>query len=119
MMKSKMKNTMKLHPFSTVLLFIYIVTSVLQGSIALFLAGTLAASSAYVLELLFYVTGMIRIGRNCAGRPCSTGMQSRQKQKSTEQQSECENSKAPHDYRNTKAASRCITIRIRKQQSAA
>ena len=82
MMKSKMKNTMKLHPFSTVLLFIYIVTSVLQGSIALFLAGTLAASSAYVLELLFYVTGMIRTGRHCAGRPRSSGMQRRQKQRS-------------------------------------
>ena len=118
-MKSKMKNTMTLHPFSTVLLFVYIVASILQGSIALFLAGTLAASSAYVLELLFYVTGMIRIGRNCAGRPRSTGMQSRQKQRSYARQSECENSKAPHDYRNTKAANRCVTIRIRKRQSAA
>ena len=76
-----MKNTMKMHPFSTVLLFIYIVTSVLQGSIALFLAGTLAASSAYVLELLFYVTGMIRTGRNCAGRSRSSGAQERQRQK--------------------------------------
>ena len=77
-----MKNTMKMHPFSTVLFVIYIVTSVLQGSIALFLAGTLAASSAYVLELLFYVTGMIRTGRNCAGRPRSSGMRDRQKQRS-------------------------------------
>ncbi len=78
-MKSKMKNTMKLHPFSTVLLVFYIVTSVLQGSAELFLAGFLAASSAYVLELLFYVTGMIRTGRNCAGRPRSSRAHGRQK----------------------------------------
>ena len=68
-------------PFSTVLLVIYIVSSVLQGSLELFLAGFLAASSAYVLELLFYVTGMIRTGRNCAGRPHSSGAQERQRQK--------------------------------------
>ena len=82
MMKSKMKDTMKLHPFSTVLFAIYFVTSVLQGSIELFLVGFLAASAAYVLELLFYVTGMIRTGRHCAGRPRSSGMQRRQKQRS-------------------------------------
>ena len=82
MMKSKMKDTVKLHPFSTVLFVIYIVTSVLQGSVELFLVGFLAASAAYVLELLFYVTGMIRIGRHCAGRPRSSGMQRRQKQRS-------------------------------------
>lgn len=82
MMKSKMKDTMKLHPFSTVLFAIYFVTSVLQGSIELFLIGFLAASAAYVLELLFYVTGMIRTGRNCAGRPRSSGMQTSQKQRS-------------------------------------
>ena len=82
MMKSKMKDTVKLHPFSTVLFAIYFVTSVLQGSIELFLIGFLAASAAYVLELLFYVTGMIRTGRNCVGRPRSSGMQTRQKQRS-------------------------------------
>ena len=78
---TKMKSIVKLHPFSTVLLVIYIVSSVLQGSLELFLAGFLAASSAYVLELLFYVTGMIRTGRNCAGRPRSSGAQERQRQK--------------------------------------
>lgn len=80
-MKSKMRNKMKLHPFSTVLFVIYIVSSVLQGSVELFLAGFLAASSAYVLELLFYVTGMIRTGRNCAGRPRSSGAQRRRRQR--------------------------------------
>ena len=79
-MNSKMKNIMKMHPFSTVLFVIYFVTSFLQGSAGLFLAGFLAASAAYVLELLFYVTGMIRTGRNCAGRPRSSGIQNRQKQ---------------------------------------
>ena len=79
-MKEKMKNTMKMHPFSTVLFAIYFATSVLQGSIELFLVGFLAASAAYVLEFLFYVTGMIRTGRNCAGSPRSVGVQSRQKQ---------------------------------------
>ena len=81
MMKSKMKDTVKLHPFSTVLFAIYFVTSVLQGSIELFLVGFLAASAAYVLELLFYVTGMIRTGRNCAGRPRSSRAHGRQKKK--------------------------------------
>ena len=81
-MKSKMKITMKLHPFSTVLFVIYFFTSILQGSAELFLVGFLAASAAYVLELLFYVTGMIRTGRNCAGRPGSSGLQNRQKQRS-------------------------------------
>ena len=81
-MKSKMKNTMKMHPFSTVLFVIYFATSILQGSIELFLVGFLAASAACVLELLFYVTGMIRTGRNCAGRPCSSGTRGRQKQRS-------------------------------------
>lgn len=81
MMKSKMKETVKLHPFSTVLFVIYFVTSVLQGSIELFLVGFLAASAAYVLELLFYVTGMIRTGRNCAGRPRSSRAHGRQKKK--------------------------------------
>ena len=77
-----MKNIMKMHPFSTVLFVIYFVTSFLQRSVGLFLAGFLAASAAYVLELLFYVTGMIRTGRNCAGRPRSSGIQNRQKQRS-------------------------------------
>lgn len=72
-MKSKMKETMKLHPFSTVLLVIYFAASILQGSIGTFLVGFLSASAAYMLELLFYVTGMIRTGRSCAGRPRSTG----------------------------------------------
>ena len=83
-MKTKMKNMksiVKLHPFSTVLFVIYIISSVLQGSVGLFLAGFLAASSAYVLELLFYVTGMIRTGRSCAGRPRTSGAQVRQRQK--------------------------------------
>ena len=81
-MKSKMKNTMKMHPFSTVLFVIYFAASILQGSIELFLVGFFAASAAYVLELLFFVTGMIRTGRNCAGRPRSSGMRDRQKQRS-------------------------------------
>lgn len=81
-MKSKMKNTVKQHPFSTVLFVIYFVTSILQGSLELFLAGFLAAFGAYVLELLFCATGMIRIGRNCAGRTRSSGLQTRQKQRS-------------------------------------
>lgn len=72
-MKLKMKETMKLHPFSTALLVIYFAASIMQGSIGTFLAGFLAASAAYMLELLFYVTGMIRTGRSCAGRPRSTG----------------------------------------------
>ena len=80
-MKAKMKNTMKLHPFSTVLFVIYIVTSGLQGSLELFLVGSLAASAAYVVEFLYYVTGMIRTGRNCAGRPRSAVIQNRQKQR--------------------------------------
>ena len=79
-MKSKMKETMKLHPFSSVLFIIYFAASILQGSLELFLVSFLAASGAYVLEFLFYVTGMIRTGRNCAGSPRSVGVQSRQKQ---------------------------------------
>ena len=114
-----MKKTMKLHPFSTVLLFIYIVTSILQGSIALFLAGFLAASSAYVLELLFYVTGMIRSGRNCAGRPRSLEMQDRKEHRSDAVPSDTESSKVLREYRKTNTAGRCAVIRIRKQQSAA
>ncbi len=81
-MKEKMKNTMKQHPFSTVLFVIYFVTSILQGSAELFLAGFLAAAGAYVLELLFCATGMIRTGRNSTRPACSSGMQSRQKQRS-------------------------------------
>lgn len=81
-MKEKMKNTMKQHPFSTVLFVIYFVTSILQGSAELFLAGFLAAAGAYVLELLFCATGMIRTGRNSTRPACSSGMKSRQKQRS-------------------------------------
>ena len=81
-MKSKMKKTVKQHPFSTVLFVIYFAISMLQGSLELFLAGFLAAAGAYVLELLFCATGMIRTGRNSTRRTCSPGMQSRQKQRS-------------------------------------
>ena len=79
-MKSRMINTMKLHPVSTVLLIFYITVSILFGNMSLFLMGFLAASAAYVLELLFCVTGMIRTGRSCAGRSGSSGMRKRQQQ---------------------------------------
>ena len=52
-MRSKMKNTVKQHPFSTVLFVIYFAISILQGSLELFLVSFLAAFGAYVLELLF------------------------------------------------------------------
>ena len=64
---------MKPDPLRKALLVIYFAASIMQGSIGTFLAGFLAASAAYMLELLFYVTGMIRTGRSCAGRPRSTG----------------------------------------------
>ena len=80
-MKSKMKNTVKQHPFSTVLFVIYFAISVLQGSLELFLVSFLAAFGAYVLELLFCATGMIRTSRNCTGRPRRFGLQTRQKQR--------------------------------------
>ena len=41
-MKSKMKETMKLHPFSSVLFIIYFAASILQGSLELFLVSFLA-----------------------------------------------------------------------------
>ena len=81
-MKAKMKKTVKQHPFSTVLFVIYFAISVLQGSLELFLVSFLAAFGAYVLELLFCATGMIRTSRNCTGRPRSSGLQTRQKQRS-------------------------------------
>lgn len=81
-MKEKMKNTMKQHPFSTVLFAIYFVTSILQGSLELFLAGFLAAAGAFILELLFCATGMIKTGGSNTRPACSPGMQSRQKQRS-------------------------------------
>lgn len=77
-----MKNTVKMHPFSTALSVIYFLAAILQGSLELFLAGFLAAFGAYVLELLFCATGMIRTGRNCDGRPRPSGIQGRQKQRS-------------------------------------
>lgn len=66
-----MKNTVKRHPISTVILLFYIVISVMQGTMGLFLAGFLAASAAYLLELIFVVTGMIRMRRYCAGHPAT------------------------------------------------
>ena len=66
-MKSKMKNTVKQHPFSTVLFVIYFAISILQGSLELFLVSFLAAFGA---------------SRNCTGRPRSSGLQTRRKQRS-------------------------------------
>lgn len=80
-MKSKINTTVKLHPIGTVLFVSYFIISILNGNLELLLVGFLAASAAYALELLFCVTGMIRTGRNCAGRPGSTKLRGRQKQK--------------------------------------
>ena len=67
-MKMNLKTTVKLHPISTALITFYFIISVLQGSSDLLIAGCLAASVAWALELIFCVTGMIRTGRCCAGR---------------------------------------------------
>ena len=80
-MKSRINTTVKLHPISTVLLVSYLFISILHGTLELFLVGFLASSAAYVLELLFCETGMIRTGRYCAGRPRATNLQGRKKQK--------------------------------------
>ena len=70
-MKANMKDTVKMHPISTALFIIYFIISVLQGNTDLLIAGCLAASAAWALELIFCVTGMIRTGRCCAGRSSS------------------------------------------------
>ena len=73
-MKSKMKNTVKQHPFSTVLFVIYFAISILQGSLELFLVSFLAAFGAYVLELLFCATGMIRTRAEAEKRSVTPGI---------------------------------------------
>lgn len=64
------------HPISSSLLLLYLIISVIQGNLELFLAGVLAAAGAYGLEFMFHVTGAIGMRPGRGGCPAPVPIRS-------------------------------------------